>query len=106
MHKNTGLMDINGKAVMENMFLLADDGYYANIRLYHYVFWDSDMFCYSTIKFCQANPKLDTTVNLHHIKHLNPEIAERPKWITKQRIYDQLKYHNPTAAAQILNSKT
>ncbi len=106
MEANTGLIDRNGNAVKENTWLLCDDPV-LKYKVCHFVFWNSDNFCYSTIRFrAPQNQKFDDVEPLYMVKHLKPGVAERPEWMTNQRIYDQLKYHNPTAAAQILNSTT
>lgn len=84
---HTGLIDKNGIPIKEGCFLECDDGYYKT-RNVHYVFWDKSWLQWSTIKFFQENPKLNTKVELSRVQHLNPIVIERPKWIHGNTKFD------------------
>lgn len=103
--EHTGLIDKNGMAITDNCWLECDDGYYKT-RAYHYVFWDDDCLCWSTIRFCPTNPKLDWKEELFRVKHRNPIVIERPNWVTDDRMIAQLKYHNSAWAEKFKVSIT
>lgn len=103
--EHTGLIDKNGMAITDNCWLECDDGYYKT-RAYHYVFWDDDCLCWSTIRFCPTNPKLDWKEELFRVKHRNPIVIERPNWVTDDRMIAQLKYHNSAWAEKLKVSIT
>ncbi len=94
----TGLIDANGTEITDNSWIEADDGYYKR-RVIHYVFWDDHWLCWSTIKFCEGNNKLDYSEHLSSVRHRNPALIARPKWVDDYRMANKLQYHNKDWAA-------
>lgn len=93
MKELTGIKDKNGIPITEDCWIECDDENFKT-RSPHYVFWDDDCLCWSTIKFCVSNRRLDYKDELFRVKHSNPVVIERPQWATNERMYSQLKYHN------------
>ncbi len=100
----TGLLDSNGVEITGNCWIECDDGYYRK-RVAHFVFWDDSFLCWSTVKFCEGNAKLDYKEHLGIVQHRNPTVISRPKWIDNARLAGQVKYHNKEWAAMFEEMK-
>lgn len=91
--KHTGIFDKNGVSITDNCWIECDDQHYKK-KAYHYVFWNDDMLCWSTVNFCNGNEKLDFKEELFRVKHRNPIVIEKPEWVTHERMASKLKYYS------------